>query len=177
MTLADAVRVRLEVEDLYTDYAACLDEGELERWPDFFVEHGVYRVVSRENYEQDLPLATMLCEGRGQTGVQAYDSVPGHHLAELSVDPLRLQGQAGQPLFRRQPLRAPRFPIGYFRHPFLIRSRLRLSHPGNQVLQDSTGVTLYSDRNRIVAADLPRLDVYLNNGGIGRNEAVVEEGC
>ena len=65
MTLDDAVRLRLEIEDLYADYAACLDEGELERWPDFFVESGVYRVVSRENYDQDLPLATMLCEGRG----------------------------------------------------------------------------------------------------------------
>ncbi len=65
MTLDDTVRLRLEIEDLYAEYAACLDEGELERWPDFFLESGVYRVVSRENYEQDLPLATMLCEGRG----------------------------------------------------------------------------------------------------------------
>ena len=49
MVLDERLRVRLEVEDLYAEYVACLDQDELERWPDFFVEEAVYRVVARED--------------------------------------------------------------------------------------------------------------------------------
>lgn len=55
---------RAEIEDLYLRYAEVLDEGELETWPELFTEDGTYRIVSRENRERGLPLATMLCEGR-----------------------------------------------------------------------------------------------------------------
>ena len=65
MALDDALRVRFEVEDLYADYVACLDQDKLERRPDFFVDEAVYPIVARENYDQDLSLATMLCEGKG----------------------------------------------------------------------------------------------------------------
>ena len=34
----EAVVRRLELEQLYTDYAHCLDADELERWPDFFTD-------------------------------------------------------------------------------------------------------------------------------------------
>jgi anthranilate 1,2-dioxygenase small subunit len=53
----DAVAQRLEIEQLYTDYAHCLDSDELERWPEFFTEECRYRVTSAENYEAGLPLA------------------------------------------------------------------------------------------------------------------------
>jgi anthranilate 1,2-dioxygenase small subunit len=51
-----AVARRLELETLYTDYAACLDSDALERWPEFFTEDCRYRVTSAENYEAGLPL-------------------------------------------------------------------------------------------------------------------------
>ena len=47
---------RLELEDLYTDYAACLDSDALERWPEFFTDDCRYRITSAENYEAGLPL-------------------------------------------------------------------------------------------------------------------------
>jgi anthranilate 1,2-dioxygenase small subunit len=47
---------RLELEDLYTRYAACLDSDALEAWPEFFTEDCAYRVTSAENYEAGLPL-------------------------------------------------------------------------------------------------------------------------
>ena len=47
---------RLQLEDLYTDYAACLDRDALEGWPEFFTEDCHYRVTSAENYEAALPL-------------------------------------------------------------------------------------------------------------------------
>jgi len=52
------------VEDLYFDYAAAIDE-EVERWPDLFTEDARYRVTSRENFDRNLPLAPIYCEGRG----------------------------------------------------------------------------------------------------------------
>ena len=55
MDLADIVR-RLELQDLYTAYADCLDSDALERWPDFFTEDCRYRITSAENHEAGLPL-------------------------------------------------------------------------------------------------------------------------
>jgi salicylate 5-hydroxylase small subunit len=56
--------LRDEVETLYADYAAALDDNEFERWPEFFVEDCLYKLVPRENWERNLPIALMLCESR-----------------------------------------------------------------------------------------------------------------
>ena len=55
MDLAGIAR-RLELHDLYTAYAACLDSDALERWPEFFTEDCRYRITSAENYEAGMPL-------------------------------------------------------------------------------------------------------------------------
>jgi len=57
--------LRLELEDLYADYAACLDEERFEDWPEFFSDPCLYKIVPRENFERGLPLATWLCESKG----------------------------------------------------------------------------------------------------------------
>jgi anthranilate 1,2-dioxygenase small subunit len=54
--VAQRLELRLELETLYADYAACLDADALERWPEFFTEDCHYRVTSAENYEAGLPL-------------------------------------------------------------------------------------------------------------------------
>src|SRR5439155_3364697 len=51
-----AIRRSLEIEQLYTAYAHCLDDDRLEEWPEFFTEDCAYRVTSAENYEAGLPL-------------------------------------------------------------------------------------------------------------------------
>jgi 3-phenylpropionate/cinnamic acid dioxygenase small subunit len=61
----NARELRLELEELYAAYTACLDEERFEEWPDFFVEQCVYKIVPRDNFERGLPLATWLCESRG----------------------------------------------------------------------------------------------------------------
>src|SRR3979490_602157 len=55
MDLAEVTR-RLELQDLYSDYAACLASDALERWPEFFVDDCVYRITSAENHEAGRPL-------------------------------------------------------------------------------------------------------------------------
>ena len=56
---------RFELETLTTAYVHALDDGEFERWPDFFTEDCLYKIIPRENYENDLPLAVWYCQGRG----------------------------------------------------------------------------------------------------------------
>ena len=57
--------LRYEIEALYADYAEALDDNELERWPEFFIEDCLYKLVPRENWERKLPIALMLCESKG----------------------------------------------------------------------------------------------------------------
>jgi 3-phenylpropionate/cinnamic acid dioxygenase small subunit len=59
-----SIELRMRLADLYCAYSDALDEGELERWPDFFTEDCVYKVIPRENYEAGLPIALIYCESR-----------------------------------------------------------------------------------------------------------------
>src|SRR5258708_34454236 len=56
---------RLEVEEFHYEYAAVLERGEIERWPDFFTEDAVYRLVARDHADSGLRLGLIYCEGRG----------------------------------------------------------------------------------------------------------------
>ena len=57
--------LRFEIEEMYYDYIECLDDDQLERWPEFFTEKCTYKIIPRENFDRNLPLATMLCESKG----------------------------------------------------------------------------------------------------------------
>ena len=59
-----SVELRLEIEDLYSAYAASLDDGDLDAWPEFFTEECLYQVIPRDNFDQSLPLALIRCESR-----------------------------------------------------------------------------------------------------------------
>ena len=87
--------LRREVEDIYAEYVACLDEGELERWPEFFTEECLYQVIPRENYERQLPLALMLCESKGmlkdRVAAVRQTSVYGPRILRHLVSSLRVQ--------------------------------------------------------------------------------------
>ncbi len=60
-----SVDVRYQIEELLTDYCHALDDGEWNRWLDFFTEDAVYKIISRDNYDAGLPLGVMYCDGRG----------------------------------------------------------------------------------------------------------------
>lgn len=62
---ADLIPLRLEIEEFNTAYADCLDDGDVAQWPNFFTEDAIYKILPRENWEQNLPLAAMFAEGRG----------------------------------------------------------------------------------------------------------------
>jgi 3-phenylpropionate/cinnamic acid dioxygenase small subunit len=54
-----------DAAELVHAYVHALDNGEYERWVDFFTEDALYKIVARDNYERSLPLATMFCQGKG----------------------------------------------------------------------------------------------------------------
>ena len=57
--------MREAIEDLLADYAEAIDDWQIERWPDFFTEDGVYQIISRESFDAGLPIGILYCEGRG----------------------------------------------------------------------------------------------------------------
>ncbi len=61
--LASVGALRQELRDLYEEIADLLDDDRVESLPDYFLEEGVYRITTRENYDQGLPGALMFCEG------------------------------------------------------------------------------------------------------------------
>jgi len=58
------VDLQLRVESLLARYVHALDDDRLEEWPDFFVEKGLYRITTVENFEQKLPLSIILADSR-----------------------------------------------------------------------------------------------------------------
>lgn len=91
--------LRFEFEELLTDYAQCLDEGRLEEWPEFFTERGVYKLIGRENVEQERPLATMFCDSRAMmrdrvTAIRKALFYSPRYLRHL-ISNLKIVGQEG----------------------------------------------------------------------------------
>ena len=67
-----ALLLHHEINQLYTAYAATLDDKRFDDWPAFFVEDGHYKLQARENFERGLPLALMALESRGMMKDRVY---------------------------------------------------------------------------------------------------------
>jgi len=100
---------------LYADYAAVLDNGEWDKWPDFFTESCVYKVQPRENYERGLPLATLSFESQGMLRDRIYgvtetifhDPYYQRHVVGipriLEANGDRIRSEANYAVFRTKP--------------------------------------------------------------------------
>jgi anthranilate 1,2-dioxygenase small subunit len=101
----DLRALRCEVDELYADYVACLDEGELERWPELFTDECLYQIVPRENYERRLPLALMLCESKGmlkdRVAAVRQTSVFGPRVLRHLVSSLRVRVESSDAITAR----------------------------------------------------------------------------
>lgn len=54
--------IRPRVETLQIDYVQCIDDDELERWPELFDDPCFYHIVGRDNFEAGRPIGVMRCE-------------------------------------------------------------------------------------------------------------------
>jgi salicylate 5-hydroxylase small subunit len=61
-----------ELVNLYSDYAMVCDSADWEKWPDFFVDEGSYRLQPRENLEQGLPLCLLALESKAMIRDRVY---------------------------------------------------------------------------------------------------------
>jgi salicylate 5-hydroxylase small subunit len=61
-----------ELLNLYSDYAMVCDSAEWEKWPDFFVEEGTYRLQPRENFDQGMPLCLLALESKEMIKDRVY---------------------------------------------------------------------------------------------------------
>lgn len=59
-----SAELRARLADLYGAYDEALGEGEWERWPEFFSEACVYKIIPRENYDAGLPVCFIEAESR-----------------------------------------------------------------------------------------------------------------
>lgn len=46
-------------------YAACIDEDQLEAWPDLFTDDCLYMVTTADNYKQGLPAGLIYADSKG----------------------------------------------------------------------------------------------------------------
>jgi len=102
----------LELTRLYADYAAAVDSGDWDKWPEFFVDDCTYRLVPRENHDRGLPLATLSFESKGMLKDRVYairdtlfhDPYYQRHVVGaprvLSADGERIRLEANYAVFR-----------------------------------------------------------------------------
>jgi anthranilate 1,2-dioxygenase small subunit len=68
----DEATLYFRIDRLFADYCACLDEDELERWPELFTADGDYRMISRENHDAGHPIPLLWLAGRGMMADRIY---------------------------------------------------------------------------------------------------------
>jgi salicylate 5-hydroxylase small subunit len=61
-----------ELLNLYSDYAMVCDSADWEKWPEFFVEDGTYRLQPRENFDQGMPLCLLALESKAMIKDRVY---------------------------------------------------------------------------------------------------------
>src|SRR5919108_4699666 len=61
-----------EIESFNAAYAAALDEQRLSDWCEMFTEDALYVVVSRENFDRNLPVGLIYCENRRMIRDRAF---------------------------------------------------------------------------------------------------------
>jgi anthranilate 1,2-dioxygenase small subunit len=64
--------LRHEVEMFNAAYAAALDEQRLSDWTDMFTDDALYVVLSRENFDRNLPVGLIYCENKGMIRDRAF---------------------------------------------------------------------------------------------------------
>jgi salicylate 5-hydroxylase small subunit len=102
----------LALTQLYADYAAAVDSGQWDLWPEFFTDDCVYRLQPRENHERGFPLATLSFTSKGMLKDRVYgiketlfhDPYYQRHVVGMPVlrgaEPGRFRCEANYAVFR-----------------------------------------------------------------------------
>jgi anthranilate 1,2-dioxygenase small subunit len=145
------------VERRTADYIGCIDDDALERWPALFMEDGLYRIVTRENYARGLPASVLYCRGQGMM----HDRVAALRRANIYEPHVYRHLVAGTRLMHAEPAGAWRFSTNF--------QVIRTMHTGemvlfavgvyDDVLVEREGVLVFAEKT--VVCDSSRIDTLL----------------
>lgn len=98
MTGVSAPPVRIDA--LNRLYGHAIDDGDYERWPEFFVENAVYKITTRWNHDRAMPAGLMLCQGRAMmedrvSAIRTANIYEPHHYRHLIDPPVLTDGSGG----------------------------------------------------------------------------------
>jgi anthranilate 1,2-dioxygenase small subunit len=68
----EALLLQHEVAAFNNEYAAALDEQRLSDWAEMFTDDALYVILSRENFDRNLPVGLIYCENRGMIRDRAF---------------------------------------------------------------------------------------------------------
>ena len=68
----EALLLHHEIEAFNAAYAATLDDQRLMEWAEMFTDDALYVVISRENFQRDLPVGLIYCENKGMIRDRAF---------------------------------------------------------------------------------------------------------
>ncbi len=68
-----------EIDEFNSAYAAALDEGRLTDWAEMFTDDAFYVIISRENFDREMPVGLIYCENKGMI----YDRAFAHEKTEM----------------------------------------------------------------------------------------------
>ena len=89
--------LRFEIEEFNAEYARALDDFDLMRWAeDFFTEDAFYRVTGRENFDADLPVGLIYCEGKAMLKDRAFATLEATTFAPRYLMHLNSNGRVTQ---------------------------------------------------------------------------------
>jgi 3-phenylpropionate/cinnamic acid dioxygenase small subunit len=66
---------RFGITDLYDAYAAALDDGRYHDWVAAFTDNAEYKLTTKENYDRNLPIGIIYCDGKGMIEDRAFTTV------------------------------------------------------------------------------------------------------
>src|SRR5438105_3705639 len=79
LQLKELSEIKSEIDELMQAYVQCIDDNRLEEWPEFFAEDCLYQIISRENYERNMPASIIYCDSKGML----KDRVTAHRQANI----------------------------------------------------------------------------------------------
>jgi salicylate 5-hydroxylase small subunit len=116
--MIDRLLLELEINRLNADYAAALDDGRFDAWPEFFTDDATYKVQARENHEMKLPLALIALESKGMMKDRVFGVTqtiyhapyymrhvvgPARVLGDIGEEGGLVRAEAGYAIFRTRP--------------------------------------------------------------------------
>jgi len=90
--------VRELITNLMTDYVHYIDYNRLEEWLELFTEDSKYKILSRENVDQDLPLELLSCHNKNMLRDRILSlreaNIYNIHYDKHLLGPLRIYSEA-----------------------------------------------------------------------------------